>query len=295
MTNHIDPARAEAFWASTPELERLHNYMVSLWSPFTWAVLAHTLANVASHIPPTVVAADGGNLNTCVGVVGRTGMGFSTTLHEADDLVRPAARELGYGTWQGYAERIYTQQRRGEVSFPFRLDSAYGLYEQRRRSGKRNADRYLDILDSAAIERPKDHDLAAGSYRVTWRESVYIGVNSKTHFAPENAAISARFLYAPLWLDERDKESVRVDSHEPVAVPPITLPDWSGVTGRVTAPAHTLTVNDPKRHKAAILLAAMHGRTAVTDTDWDNAAVVAAVSDSTYATMTAFTNKKASA
>lgn len=275
----IDPARDAALWTSTAELRGIDGFAKYLGlSPY--ALLFHSLAATAAHIPPSVTAADGGALNVAVGVVGETGDGKSMAMNYAESIVAlPSAPSVYFGTWQFHCEYIWRHQREGHTNFPFMMDAGFGIYAMAR--GKARA-KMLAILDGGDIERPKGRHLVAGTYRVTWQESIS-WVDAAIHFAPKNKDIADRFLYA--WA------SGDVPLGERVILPTVTLPDWSGVTGRVTAPAHTLTANDPKRHKVAVLLAAMHGRTAVTDTDWDNAGITTEASDLLYADLAMRTAK----
>ena len=255
------------FWDSTPQLSHIHVRAESLLiSP--WALLAATLANAASHIPPQITAPDGGTMNLLVGITGRPGSGFSTTIRASEELVRPLGKISGIPTLKFCLEELWSGgQRYNFPSASLTLDNALGLPQLFHRQGTAARRRTLDLLDGNRIPLPNGEVFDKGAYRLNLRESLYPGHNAKWLFEEKQRAdhVAERYLIAPLWV------------RRPVPLAPTTLapelPDWSlAPDGAVRAASGFVDPEDPGlplRNRVSVALASLHGQTEVDEHFWE--------------------------
>lgn len=256
------------FWQQSVELRNIYTNAAITGSP--WAILAHILPRVASHIPAEVTAADRGTLNFASGVIGRSGDGFSLTKGAAGAFC-PANNSLPDGTWTGFAWHL---DDFGVATAAF--DSGFGLaldavaVESDPDCGSRALRHWMDMLDGNAKRHPNGR-LKAGAYRFAIAENIYFPQHGEWYLSPLTRSLRERYLFAPLLGGPGIEEAGYTRNRDVLTLPT----EWA------PGPMHATDVfiGSPLRHRVAALLATMHGRTFVTLPDWESAAVVVSVSD----------------
>lgn len=271
------------FWDRSPQLAYLHNRAESLLvSP--WALLVTTMANAVSHIPPSVRSPDGGTMNFLVGITGRPGSGFTTTLRAAEETIGALGKISGVPPLKFCLEELWSGGQRYDFpSASLNLDNALGLSQLFYKQGREARKRTLDMLDGKRLPLPNGQVFEEDAYRVTLRESLYPGYNASWLFQDRQRedGIPERYLIAPLWRTHPTAVSL-----SPVAP---ALPDWSRVPdGAVRAASGFVDDDDPllpMRNRVAVALASLHGRTAVNELDWELSLAPVLVSEQVSAEM----------
>lgn len=256
------------FWEQSAVLRNIYTNTAYAGSP--WAILAHILPRVASHIPAEVTAADGGTLNFASGVVGHSGCGFSLTKGCAE-VFCPGNNEWPDGTWAGFARSL---DDFGVATAAF--DSGFGLAldaiaeESDPDCGPKALRHWMVMLDGKAKRHPNGR-LNAGAYRFAIAENIYFSPHGEWYLSPLARSLRERYLFAPLLGGPGVKDAGFARSRDALTLPA----EWT--PGPIYA--RDTFIGSPLRHRVAALLAALHGRTFVTLPDWENAAVVVSVSD----------------
>lgn len=183
------------FWEQSPVLRSIYTNTAYAGSP--WAILAHILPRVASHIPAQVTAADGGTLNFASGVIGHSGNGFTLTKNCAAAFCS-ANNASPDGTWTGFAWHL---DDFGVATAAF--DSGFGLaldavaVESDPDCGAHALRHWMDMLDGKAKRHPNGR-LKAGAYRFAIAENIYFSLRGDWYLSPLTRSLRERYLFAPL-------------------------------------------------------------------------------------------------
>lgn len=254
-----------------PVLEHIRQRGSRVSSP--GGLYVHLLANAAANIRPGILTPIGTEPNLWVGVIGRTGDGFSTTKNHADELLPPVGDLVCHGTWQGFAAAAGIDPH---STLNFFLD---GVSLRHLMKGPATRRQMEVLLDSGEISHTK-YGLSAGTYRVTLRESIYPPSLSGWVFMRQNIPLASRYLLSSLaYCPFRGEVGA---THEPLTIPET---DWSGVPdGPLTMPPSAQAAADQLRSgvggavdlaylklRFTVLTAhaALLGHTVPTDEDWD--------------------------
>jgi len=263
-----------AFWDATEVLSRFHR--AAHENPY--ALLAFTLANIATHVPVGSLSPIGDPMNLTVGVMGRaSGAGFTTALRESERMVAPKGYKLHW--WDEVPQYLYEARTHGHVFATIDTPGVSVKDPMKGSSDTPEAALLLSLMDGGALP-----ECAEGSYRFVLRESVYFRKAGMWMFAPEqiHAGLPHRYLYAPLWGPRG--EALR-------GSPTIHLPhdaEWLEGSAPVPALASEEAKDVERGHlsfadesllrtkfKVSVLLAALHSRVEPTDQDWELSEVIA--------------------
>lgn len=287
-------ALPDEWFAQTPLLSDIHNYALSNGMAPT-QLYADLLANAAAWIRPGILTPIGTEPNLFVGSVGRTGSGHSTVLTMAKILLPLPVPPFQLGTWQGFTEAVRNMQRAGTLaSLPWRLDSTQSIWDHQFSYGAPAAEQFERMWDSREIIRSRG-GLEAGTYRVTLHESIYPTSVSGWLFTPKAVALgwTTRFLFTRSGYHPTvPREQMKANPPEPT----ITIPDWASVPDGALKPPFaslpaiaTLASESGTAVERSLLKlrftvmvahAALHGRTTLTDDDWNATELPMAVSRS---------------
>lgn len=261
----------EEWYDRHPVLEHIRQDGYWLSSP--GGLYVHLLANAAAGIRPGILTPIGTEPNLWVGVIGKTGDGFSITKNHAEALLPPIGAFVCRGTWQGFAAAA---GRDPHSTLNFFLD---GVSLRHVLKGPATRRQMEALLDSDEIVHTK-YGLSAGTYRVTLRESIYPPSLSGWVFMRQNIPFASRYLLASLaYCPFRGEVATR---YKPFTIPET---DWSGVPdGPLPMPPRAQAAADQLRSGAGDAVdlaylklrftvltahAALLGRTVPTDEDWD--------------------------